>query len=436
VENGKSSELVRAIGRWSLTALVINSIVGSGIFGLPSLAAGYVGRRSPLAFLLAAGVVAVIMACFAEVASRFGESGGPYLYTRVAFGRFIGIEIGWLTWLVRLTAGAAGADLFTNYLAEFWPDVSKPVIRLAVLTILIGFLAVVNYRGVKSGAAVSNAFAVAKLLPLFSFVIAGGIFLLHAHPAVRSATPSGAPVPTRNWIEVVLVLMFAYGGFEGAVVPMAEAKDPQRDAPFALGTALVTVAVIYCGIQYVVVATLPIAAATDRPLAVAARQMWGPPGAMLIAVGALISVYGNLSAHMLNSPRMTFALGERGDAPSIFSRIHPRFRTPHVSILFFAASVWGLAVLGNFKWNVLISSAGRLFGYGFVCAALPALRRKSPDAPAYRLPAGNFFAGLGIVLMLVLVSRMQLGGWIVILVTMAVAFVNWLWARNRAVESH
>jgi APA family basic amino acid/polyamine antiporter len=419
------------MGRWTLTALVVNSIVGSGIFGLSSLVAGYVGRWSPLAYLVAAAIVAVIMACFAEVASRFGESGGPYLYARVAFGRFVGIEMGWMVWLVRLTAAAAGADLFTNYLAEFWPDVSKPVIRLAVLTILIGFLAFVNYRGVKSGAVVSNVFTVAKLLPLFSFVIAGGIFLLHTHPAVRSVTPSGTTVPLRNWLEVVLVIMFAYGGFEGAVVPMAEAKNPQRDAPFALGAALVTVAVLFCAIQYVVVAVLPVAATTDRPLAVAARQMWGPPGAILITLGALISVYGYLSAQMLNTPRLTFALGERGDAPSVFSRIHPRFRTPHVSILVFAGSVWCLAVLGNFKWNVLISSAGRLFAYGFVCAALPVLRRKYPRAAAYRVPAGDFVAALGIILMLVLVSRMQLGGWIVILVTLAVAFVNWLWARNR-----
>jgi amino acid transporter len=371
------------------------------------------------------------MACFAEVASRFGESGGPYLYARVAFGRFVGIEMGWLVWLVRLTAAAAGADLFTNYLAEFWPDVTKPLIRLAVLTILIGFLAFVNYRGVKSGAVVSNVFTVAKLLPLFSFAIAGGIFLLHTHPVIRSVTPSGAPVPMRNWLQVVLVLMFAYGGFEGAVVPMAEARNPQRDAPFALGTALVTVAILFCAIQYVVVAVFPAAAATDRPLALAARQMWGMPGAMWITLGALISVYGNLSAQMLNTPRLTFALGERGDAPSVFSRIHPRFRTPHVSILVFAGSVWSLAVLGNFKWNVLISSAGRLFAYGFVCAALPVLRRKCPDAAAYRLPAGDFVAALGIIFMLALVSRMRFGGWVVILVTLAIAFVNWLWARNR-----
>jgi len=137
--------------------------------------------------------------------------------------------------------------------------------------------------------------------------------------------PTGGPVPLRNWLEVALVIMFAYGGFEGAVVPMAEAKNPRRDAPFALGTSLVTVAVLFCAIQYVVVAILPAAAATDRPLAVAARQMWGPPGAVLITLGALISVYGYLSAQMLNTPRLTFALGERGDAPALFSQIHPRF---------------------------------------------------------------------------------------------------------------
>jgi amino acid transporter len=353
------------------------------------------------------------------------------LYARVAFGRFVGIEMGWLVWLVRLTAAAAGADLFTNYLAEFWPDVTKPLIRLAVLTILIGFLAFVNYRGVKTGAVVSNVFTVAKLLPLFSFAIAGGIFLLHTHPVIRSVTPSGAPVPMRNWLQVVLVLMFAYGGFEGAVVPMAEAKNPRRDAPFALSTALATVVILFCAIQYVVVAVLPAAAATDRPLALAARQMWGPPGAMLITVGALISVYGYLSAQMLNTPRLTFALAERGDVPSVFSRIHPRFHTPHVSVFFFAGSVWCLAAMGNFKWNVLISSAGRLFAYGFVCASLPVLRRKCVDAAAYRLPAGDLVAALGIIFMLVLVSRMRFGGWVVILITMGIALANWLWARNR-----
>jgi basic amino acid/polyamine antiporter, APA family len=419
------------MGRWTLTALIVNSIVGSGIFGLPSVVAGYVGRWSPLAYLIAAGGIAVIMACFAEVASQFGESGGPYLYAREAFGRFIGIETAWLLWLVRVTATAAAVNLFTNYLAEFWPHVMEPLPRLAVLTILIGFLAFVNIRGVKSGAAASNIFTVAKLAALILFAVAGGIFLLRAHPAIPAAETGSPPIPVRNWLEAMLVIWFAYGGFEAAVVPMAEAKDPRRDAPFALFTALATTTILYCLIQYVVVAVLPAAAATDRPLALAARAMWGTLGASLIAAGALISLYGYLSAQMLHTPRLTFALGERGDFPSLFSRIHARYRTPHISILIFAGLVWGMATLGNFKWNVVLSSVARLFVYVLVCASIPILRRKNPNASAYRLPAGDSVAALGVIFMLVLVSRMRLGEWIVILVTMAIAFVNWLWARNR-----
>jgi basic amino acid/polyamine antiporter, APA family len=429
MENDKSAGLVRAMGRWTLTALVINSIVGSGIFGLPSLMAAYLGRWSPLAYLFAAAGVAVIMACFAEVASQFGESGGPYLYAREAFGRFLGIETGWLLWLVRVTATAAAVNLFTNYLAEFWPDVKEPLPRLAVLTILIGFLAFVNYRGVKSGAAASNVFTAAKLSVLILFAIMGGIFVLRAHPAVSAASAVDPPIPVRNWFEAMLVIWFAYGGFEGAVVPMAEAKDPRRDTPFALFTALATTTILYCVIQYVVVAALPAAATTDRPLALAAREMWGTAGAALISAGALISLYGYLSAQLLHTPRLTFALGERGDFPSLFSRIHARYRTPHVSILIFAGIVWGMAALGNFKWNVIVSSVARLFVYVLVCASLPVLRRKHPNAPAYRLPAGDLVAGCGVVSMLVFVSRMRLGEGVVILVTMAIAFVNWLWAR-------
>jgi basic amino acid/polyamine antiporter, APA family len=421
------------MGRWTLTALVINSIVGSGIFGLPSLVAGYVGRWSPVAYLIAAACVAVIIACFAEVASQFGESGGAYLYTRKAFGRFLGIEAGWLVWMARLTAAAAAANLFTNYLAEFWPEANEPLPRLAALSLLIGFLALVNYRGVKSGAVASNVFTIAKLSALFSFAIMGVGFLLRAHTATPAAPAEAMSIPPRNWFEAMLVISFAYGGFDAAIVPMAEAQNPRRDAPFALFTGLLTTTILYFLIQYVIVAVLPAAAATDRPLAIAARAMWGELGAALVTSAALISLYGYLSAQMLHTPRLIFALGEHGDFPAFFSRVHTRYRTPHVSILIFAGIIWSLAALGNFKWNVTISSVARLFVYGLVCGSLPVLRRKNPSAPAYRIPAGNFVAALGITFMLALVSRMRPSEWIVILATMAVAFVNWLWTRNRVV---
>ena len=434
METERSEVLIRALGRWTLTALVINSTVGSGIFGLPSVVMGYVGGQSPLAYLIAAAGIGIIVACLAEVASQFGRAGGPYLYAREAFGRFLGIEVGWLLWLVRLTGAAAAANLFTSYLAEFWPKEQEPILRLAVLAILIGFLAAVNYRGVKSGAAVNNVFTVAKLVPLVSFAVLGGIYLLRPHPAIPGEISGSAGFPIRNWLEAVLILMFAYGGFEGAVIPMAEAKDVKKDVPFALFAGLATTALIYFAIQVVVVRALPYAAATDRPLAVAAGRMWGTAGSMLISVGALISVYGFLSAQMLHSPRLAFALGETGDFPRLFARVHPRFRTPHISILIFAGLVWILAAAGNFKWNVLLSSVGRLFIYGITCAALPVLRRKQPDANAFRLPAGNLFAILGVVFMVALMSRINRIEWIIILSTVAIAFPNWLWARNRHEE--
>jgi APA family basic amino acid/polyamine antiporter len=429
-----STELIRAMGRWTLTALVVNSIIGSGIFGLPSLIAGYLGKQSPIAFLVGAAGIGVVIACFAEVASQFGAAGGPYLYTREAFGRFVGIEIGWLLLLVRLTAPAAAANLFTSYLAEFWPAVQEPIMRLAVLTVLIGFLAGVNVHGIKSGAAVNNVFTVAKLAPLTLFAIAGGIFLFRAHPAIPSELQGGASAPVRNWLEAVLVLTFAYGGFENAVIPMSEATNPRRDTPFALLVAMVTVSLLFCTIQYVVVAVLPADAMTDRPLAVAARHIWGTLGAMLISTGALISVYGYLTAQMLHTPRLTFALAEKGDFPHFFARIHPRYRTPHISILAYAGIVWCLATAGNFRWNVILASGGRMFIYGFTCASLPVLRRKYPNAQAYRLPMGNLFAVFGVLFVALLASRMNRSEGIAILVTLVIAFGNWLWARNRQKE--
>src|ERR1700683_3401234 len=158
--------LVRAIGRWSLVALAVNSIIGSGIFGLPATVAALLGRRSVGAVLIAGAAMVVIMACYAEVASQFAEAGGPYLYARTAFGRLTGILVGWMLYLAQTAAPAANANLFVIYLAEFWPATKQPWPRFAILTLLIGVLALINIRGARQGTVVSNVFTVAKLLPL------------------------------------------------------------------------------------------------------------------------------------------------------------------------------------------------------------------------------------------------------------------------------
>jgi amino acid transporter len=413
------------MGRWSLVALVINSIIGSGIFGLPSLVAANVGPASALAYLPAALGMGVIMACFAEVASRFRQAGGPYLYARVAFGRLAGIEVGWVTWLSRLTAAAANANLFVIYLAEFWEPVHRAWPRLAALTILVGVLSLINYRGVRGGARQSNVFVIAKLVPLLLFVGVGLFFIHPGHFSIH------AHATADSWLATELLLVFAFGGFEGAIIPMSEAKDPQRDAPFALFVALAAVTAVYVLAQVVVTGVLPSASASDRPLAAAARVFAGSAGAGIISLGALISVYGLLSSLALYSPRLTYAFAEQKDFPAIFAAVHRRFRTPHFSIAVFGVLVWGLAVAGSFQWNLTLSAIARLFTYGFTCAAMLAFRKRPPEKEGFRLPAGGMFAVLGMLFCLVLVTRMGWKELEILLVTCGVGLANWAWVRKR-----
>ena len=424
--NSPQPRLVRAIGRWSLAALAVNSVIGSGIFGLPTAVSGLLGKRSVIAVLIAGAAMGIIMACFAEVASQFSDAGGPYLYARVAFGRLMGILVGWMLYLAQTAAPAANANLFVIYLAEFWPRAKSPWPRFAILTLLVGVLAAINARGARQGTVVSNAFTIAKILPLL-MVISVGAALTIFHPATWGA----AQLPDAGtWMKAMVLLFFAYGGFESAMAPMSEARNPARDAAFALFVALLACTIIYVLVQWVVVGVLGPGATTDRPLAEVARIGLGNRGAELVAIGAMVSVYGYLSAKMLGMPRVTFALAREGDLPQMFAAVGPRFHTPWFSILFFAAAVWGLAIAGSFAWNVTLSVVARLFYYAVVCAALIALRRKQPGAAGFRLPGGPVFAVLGVAIAAALLTRVDLSKSLILAATIVAALLNWLWARQ------
>ncbi len=421
--------LVRAIGRWSLAALMFNTIIGASVFGIPSLLAARLGALSVPGYLVAAAGVAVIAACLAEVASQFREAGGPYLYARTAFGPFAAIQIGWMMWLSRITATSAVANLFISYGAQFFPQVEAPLARALVLAVLISLLAAVNYRGVSGGTAVSNVFTVAKL-GLLTFLIAGGLMALWLHPALR-VTPARVIPGASDWFDSLALMVYAYAGFEAAFLVSGETRDPRKDAPFALLVSIATATLVFVSLQYVVIHILPDAAASAKPAADAARRFLGPLGASLVAGGALVSICGYLSANLLHAPRLTFAMGEQGDFPGWFAAVHPRFRTPYISILLFALLVIGFSVAGSFRWNAILSVLARIFVYGAVAAALPALRRKQPHADAFRLPAGNVFAALSLVFMGVLATRMQRSAAVVLAVTLLIGCLTWLWSRKR-----
>lgn len=421
--------LVRAIGRWSLAALMLNTMIGSSIFGLPSLIAAHLGRFSPAGFLVAFAGVAVIAACLAEVASQFQEAGGPYLYARAAFGPFVGIQIGWLTWLARISAASAAANLFINYLTAFVPAVGTPLLRFLVIAALLSFLAAMNYRGVSSGNQLSNLFTVTKLALLTAFVV-GGFAALALHPAIR-VSPISGPALIGDWFDAVILMVYSYGGFEAAFFAAGEARNPRNDAPAALLIALVTATCLFIAVQYVVIHTLANPTATGTPVVDSARQFLGPVGVVLVAMGTLVSTYGYLSANMLHTPRVTFAMAQQGEFPKLFAAIHPRFRTPYISIVVFAALLNVFSVAGSFRWNAMLSAVARMFMYGSIAAALPVLRRKQPQAANFRLPGGVFFAVFALLFSAVLITRMHLRELAVVSATLALGTLNWFWARRR-----
>lgn len=429
--------LVRSIGRWSLAALVLNNIIGSGVFALPGTVAARLGWWSLLALVLAALVAASIMLTFAEVASRFREAGGPYLYAQAAFGRFVGLQMGWMAFFVRLLSAAVQVNLLTTYLAEFWAPASTRAGSALVAAALIGFLAAVNVRGVAAGAGLSNLFAVVKLAALFGFGFAGLAWI------GRGLMVEPVPVPAMTpdlWLQVLLLLMFSYGGFETAMLPLGESRNPERDAPFALLAGLGAVVAVYLLVQVTVLATLPDPGASDRPLTAAARAMFGPPGALLMTAAAVTSVYGWGSSAALAVPRLTYAMAERGDLPAVFARVHPRWRTPWVSILAYSVGVFVLSLQGGLLQNISLSTVSRLLTYGLVCAALPVFRRRDgrPGAVApaqFRVPRGELVAAVALGATLLIVTRVSPREAIWLGAVAAIALVHWLALRRRPAAS-
>lgn len=421
--------LVRVIGRWSLTALMVNSVIGGGIFGLPSLLAAKLGALSPLINLVAGAGVLIIAACIAEVSSRYEETGGLYLYARDAFGGFVGLLVAWLTWLTRIAAPAAVANLFYVYLARFFPALGSRQGKLVVLAALIAQLAVFNYVGVRTGNLVSNISTAVKVGFLLLFALAGLIALL-LHPALR--VPFSTPaISGKNAFEALLLLVFAYGGFEGALFIGGETKNPKRDLPIALLFALMIVCVIYTAVQFVTIATLPNAASSGTPLSDAAQRFLGPAGAAVIAMAALVSAYGYLSANLLHAPRVTFALAERGDFPAILAAVHPRYRTPYISILVYALLLFIFAAMGNFQGNAVLSAASRLGIYGVMALALPVLRNRRDGKAQFALPFPYVFSSLALLFSMVLLTRMGRSEFYVIGATCAIALINWTLVRRR-----
>jgi basic amino acid/polyamine antiporter, APA family len=422
---------VRSLGRWAMTGLVINCIIGSGIFGIPGELNRLLGRASPVAMILAAALVACIVAAFAEVASQFQEPGGAYLYARAVFGSFVGLQVGWFCLLSIIASAAANANLFVVYLAGVFPGAGRGLARVLLLAALVGIPAAVNHFGARRGAGLSSVLVVAKILPLLLLILLGAMRFGHQFQPIHISEIT-AP-GWRPWLSALLLLVFAYKGFEFALIPGGEVKDPKRTIPFALATGLLGAMVIYTLIQFVTVATIG-TSTSARPVADTALVLMGPVGAIFIAFAVMISTSGHVASLMLQAPRLAYSLSAQGEFPAFFSRLHLRFHTPTVAIACYGGLVWLLAVTGGFYIALVLATASAMVMYSAVCAALIRLRRTRPHANALRVPFGPALSIVGIVTSVALMTQLRRSEALFMGVTALIATVNWWLARGGAAQ--
>ncbi|MBM4197094.1 MAG: amino acid permease [Gammaproteobacteria bacterium] len=385
--------LVRSLGRYDLTALSLNTIVGSGIFLLPATAAAATGIHAPLAFVVSGLLSLLFAATFAEANARVPGTGGPYAVARAALGDFAGFEVGWLFWLSRMAAVAASYNVFLAYLAEFVPGADTGAARVAVITAMAVVVTALNVRGVRTGATVTNVFTVAKLLPLITLVAAAAWYL-----AANGGTPVDAG-PADGFWRAVLLVAFAFGGFEVATVPGGESRSPARDVPAALFMSIGVAILLYVLLQALAYAVLPALGTSARPLADAAAVVFGAGGATLVAAGALVSTAGYVFGASLVVPRIAWAMADAGQFPSPLARIHPIFHTPWIAIVAHGALTWLLAAALGFFSLVVVNVLARLVVIAATCVAVLVLRRRQGPGGEWTAPGGALvpLAGLAAV---------------------------------------
>ena len=429
IENAAAPErgLVRAVGVLGLAASIVNVTVGGGIFRLPSGVAATLGTAAPLAYVLCAVAMGLIVLCFAEAGSRVALTGGPYAYVEVAFGPFVGFLAGVLLWTVGSFALAAVATVFADTMGALVPALSGAAGRAAVLAATLALLAWVNVRGVRQGTTVNVVSTVAKLLPLLVLLAAGAFAVKGENLAWRGAPEAGALARTS------ILLIFAFAGVESALVPSGEVRDVARTIPRSIGLALVVITVLYLALHLVTQGVLgPALATSATPLADAAAVALGPWGRTLMLVGAAVSMFGYVGGMTLAVPRALFALGRDGFLPRPVAAVHPRFHTPHVAIGVQVVVVFVLAVSSGFEKLAILANVSILLLYGACCLAAWQLRRMDVRAGGipFRVPAASVVPFVAVAVILFFFTSVTAKEWIVVLGLVAGAALIYLATRG------
>jgi APA family basic amino acid/polyamine antiporter len=407
--NNSESSLVRVLGVGALAAGIVNITIGGGIFRLPAGAAAALGSAAPLAYVVCALAMGLIVLCFAEAGSRVSLTGGLYAYVEVAFGPFVGFVCGILLWAGITTAVAAVSSFFADAMVALIPALGAMWLRQLLLIAVVAGLALLNVFGVSSASRFNTVMTVAKLIPL-ALLVTLGLSAVKTENLVWHAAPGAADVARAS-----AFLMFAFLGVETALVPSGEVRNSSRTVPRAIFLAMATVTVIYLSVQLVTQGILGAELATRQtPLADAAGVAIGPWGRQIIEIGAAVSMFGFVSGAVLAIPRMLFAFARDGFLPRKMASIHPRYRTPHVSIAIQAAVIIAIAVSGSFEQLAIVANGAILVVYTICCLAAMELRRrdvKQDGAAAFRARGGAAIPVLAILIMVWMLASLKASEW-------------------------
>lgn len=413
--DARPEPLRRQLSAFALWLLAINGMIGAGIFGVPAAAQALAGDFSPWLFMLCALLIAPILLCFAELAGAFRGTGGPVLYAQSAFGPFVGFQAGWAFYVARLTAFAANLNLLVVSIGFFWPVAGSPVMRIALLALVSAAMIWINVVGARAAMASLSGLTALKLLPLLALALYGA-----SQIDAAALTSAASPPAASDLGAALLLVIYAFVGFESSVVPAGEARNPQRDMPRALLWALLVAAALYALIQLGAQAILPELASTERPLLAAGEALIGPVGALLVALGILTSVGGNLLGSMFSTSRISYRLGLDGHLPGWFAQVHPRYLTPANSVLCYGLASFLLAASGSFVWLAVLSVLTRLLLYLTCIAAMPAVR-SAGHGQNFRLGGGWTIPLLAVLVCLGLLSQVE---WRAIVATAALLAVG------------
>ena len=380
--------LHRGLGPADVIALTLNTIVGAGIFGLPSALHAAAGGYSLYVLGAAFVLIATVAVCAAEVGSRFEATGGPVLYAREALGPLGAFTVGWLLYLTRIATSGAIIVVMLDYAAALWPALVDPAFRAIAITLFLALVAAMNLRGVVQGAALGNVLVVLKLAPLFLLAPMG--LALGGWPAAGSA-----PAPQLSTLgPAFLLAFFACMGFEQATIVAGELRRPRRDLPLGMLGGFLLAGSLYALLLLACQSVVPALADTKRPIAELALAVFGAAGATVVAITAVLSCAGNLSTSILVTPRVLFALAEQGEIPSVLARVSGGTRVPAMAIALTAGVICALTLTGTFVYLATIAVIARMLMYASICVALLVLRRRGPAPLA--VPGGPVLALLAI----------------------------------------